>query len=169
MTTYHMLTAIQELNRNGFYHGDVHIGNLIWTGSKMFIIDFNTIGNVRQQLEQAAVIRERIEKTLPPNWREYYDYSPFQEANKIESAISNGIRSDYQKMFVNQHGFRTVDNDKYNGYDNRTNGRDRFELLTNSIDTIIDEVLIYGDNEYRLNVIDLIIDEYNRIDSLSFS
>jgi serine/threonine protein kinase len=46
MTLYHALAAIKTLHDHGYYHGDLHANNFLWTGETVYIIDFEKSGSI---------------------------------------------------------------------------------------------------------------------------
>lgn len=67
-TTLYALQVINELHRSGFYHGDLHLGNLIWTGEKMYVIDFETMDAIDYN---CSMLRQHI---INNKIRSDYDY-----------------------------------------------------------------------------------------------
>lgn len=147
MTLYHQILVIDEFHKHGYGHGDIHNGNLIWTGDKMYIIDFDRIVDV-------DAIRDRL-RTLDIDDNEYQ-----QLRNKLIV-----LCIDYSTIF------NMGDIDKirpYNTFRNDSRGMERCQLLSKivqsfpceEIDSRTDEYVIYDD------YISTVLREYERMDRL---
>lgn len=49
MTTLHALQVIRDLHNAGYYHGDLHLNNLMWTGENMWLIDLDSVGLINYE------------------------------------------------------------------------------------------------------------------------
>ena len=86
VTVIHALRIIRELHNHDFYHGDLHLANLIWTGEKMYLIDFETMGTIDYEcsMNKQHRINQKIrndydhilnhkwiDNTVDDNWKRY--------------------------------------------------------------------------------------------------
>jgi serine/threonine protein kinase len=48
MTVHLALIAVKEFHNSGYYHGDMHLNNFVWTGEKLYIIDFDKLTKINK-------------------------------------------------------------------------------------------------------------------------
>lgn len=149
MTIYHALILIKEFHDHGYYHGDLHPNNLIWTGDRMYLIDFATVGNINDKLRQIETLS-------------------YQEALDLKYELQDKLCTDYKLVFSSGNLSRLRN---YHRYQNIHYGYDRYEMLTDFIHHFPCEHIDYSSNIYITHnqYIDRVLQEYQHIDNLEFS
>lgn len=146
---HNVLRIIQELHQAGFYHGDLHLGNLIWNGEKLYLIDMETMGDLTDMRSEDE--RRTDVRTVPNHW---------SECTTSEHYLIHQLRRDYRTIRMNNHN---------TNWKNDDNGLERYQLLSEFSDSIpcegVDKNGEYvTDDEY----VSRVIEEYHRIDQLIF-
>lgn len=133
MTIYHALKVVQQFHNYGFYHGDLHLSNLIWTGDKMYLIDFDRIGNYEHELLELNKQESEINESLPEDWLDIFDYDPFEEIEKKKRKLNLMFCDDYSQILSrSQFGRLGI----YQKFANTNKGYERFIMLINFSKTI---------------------------------
>lgn len=165
MMIYQILVVIRDLHRSGFYHGDLHLGNLILSSERMYLIDFGSAGStdgMRDECDRRTDIRE-----LARNW---FHLRLLEQLNDEERIIKN-IRDDYSVIFDLEELVKTdnKDGDKtdYKDSDQWDPYLERYQLLLDIMDDspcegVDDNGNYVTDNDY----IELVLNEYRRLDQL---
>lgn len=166
MTIYHALKAIQQFHNYGYYHGDLHLNNLVWTGEKMYIIDFDKIGNYDKKLLELDEKEIEVAKYLPENWENQLDYDPFQEIDDEKRDLKNSFCDDYSYILSTAQ-FSRLGN--YHEFTNINKGYERFIMLIKYSKSIDCESMNYETRIYQTHsdYIGHILMKYNEIDKLS--
>lgn len=148
-----LLRIVQRLHNNGFYHDDIHSLNvMVTTCDDVYLIDFSKSGDLssmRSDLERRTDVRVRS------------DY--YQDLDTEGRAIV-GLVDDYiQSIFM-------FDDMKDSKYSNVNHGLERYLLLQQFSENLeCEEFDQDGNYVTYLDYGRLIIDEYDRLNDLSFS
>lgn len=147
---YQVLLLVQELHQAGFYHGDLHSNNLIWDTKKMWLIDFDSAGELHVT---------RSTTVLPDNWHETRDYS---ELTPEEQDIVN-LREELLTIFDSDEIYVLIGDEENEGDIDLQRCLELCEFVVSTPCENLDQDGKYvTDSEY----IRRIIEEYHRIDSI---
>lgn len=168
-TLYHVIKLIDKFHQLGITHGDLHLNNFIWTGDKMYIIDFDKIVDVERRMieleDELINIKEQEPQGLTLEEQEVdEEYSEYlNDIFKIEMKIydlKGSYCDDYSYALSSVNHTRLGD---YNSFVNINNGYERFKLLESYYQNSKCSNKIKS-NDYS----EMILAEYNRIDKLKF-
>lgn len=165
MTVYHALKVVQQFHNYGYYHGDLHLNNFLWTGEKMYIIDFDKIGNYENKLLELDQKQLEIAESLPENWENELDYNPLEEIDDQKARLKDKFCDDYSYILSTSQFSRLG---KYNEFTNINKGYERFIMLIKYLKSINCESMNYETRIYQTyhNYINNILINYNEIDKL---
>ena len=91
-TIYHFIIAIRDFHMNGYIHGDIHAGNIMWTGDGVKFID---ISHTIEYEVKKQIIREGIE-LMEKDFAEEDSYEDYKEDFEIESTV---LWDEFYSMF----------------------------------------------------------------------
>lgn len=149
MTVYHALKAIEEFHNYGYIHGDLHLNNFVWSGDKMWLIDFDKMIDVPNKLKELENDRTKLKYSNDHDLLSKIDDQIF-DLNK-----GYGFCEDYVNILSTSPFSRLGD---YRSFNNFNNGYERYILLID-----------YQRNNKCRNYNDfskIILKEYNIIDNM---
>jgi tRNA A-37 threonylcarbamoyl transferase component Bud32 len=150
LTLYHALKSIEQFHNAGYTHGDLHINNFIWTGDRIYIIDFDKITNVSQRLIELEYQKKELK----------YD----DEIDEIDEEIDK-----LKSYFCDDYSY-ILSRDRvrnrlgcYEKFNNINKGYERYMMLidfSKSKSNVCNSKITYQSYAKK------ILAEYNRIDKL---
>lgn len=153
LTLYHALKSIDEFHNTGYTHGDLHVNNFIWTGDKIYIIDFDKIVNVSQRLIELEDEKKDLES------KNDYDDELFYEIEEEIYTLKERFCDDYSYILSNDRVKSKLGD--YELFDNINKGYERYMMLIDfsKRDVCNNKIThqLYSNK---------ILMEYNRIDKL---
>jgi predicted Ser/Thr protein kinase len=194
LTLFHVLKAIKEFQSIGIAHRDANSGNFIWTGDKLYIIDFDRIIQVKLEIEnrlRKLEIRNRnmdlILNFVIRNQDPFYYDLPFEILDEIQDIKEqylqgrsikdifddgneeiNRLKQEYcfDYMMIYYSLKRIVD-DTTESWSNSNMGLERISLLHHDKENFLCEKINPTTREYQSvdDYYDQILHRYLEIDS----
>lgn len=126
MTLYHAIKVIEDFHNLGYLHGDLHLNNFVWSGDKMWLIDFDKMINVPRRIEELEDKRIKLEKELPSDYLDVYDYDPFDDIRGELYGLKHKFCEDYVGILTTSQFSRLGD---YNSFENINHGQEKYMML----------------------------------------
>jgi len=158
MTVYHAIKVIEEFHILQYFHGDLHLNNFVWSGDKMWLIDFDKMINIPRRIEELEDERIKIEEQLPSDYLDVYDYDPFDDIEGELYDLKNKFCEDYVGILTTSQ-FSRLGNHK--SFDNINHGYEKYMMLMKYYNKCRD----YNTHDEFSD--DLLI-QYNLIDKMNF-
>lgn len=173
LTIYHALKTIRELHINGLVHKDLHPNNYLWTGVKLYVIDFETLTSTTEKIKQLERERDAIARSLPENWQEleeYEDYEvdPIEHHNDEILKLKRGFCSDFRSLFGERFNSILEITNSQSPFANFNHGKEKFEIFK---EYTLSSLCERYDRENYVSHVDYynnLIQEYNRLDDMIF-
>lgn len=158
ITVYHALKVIGEFHGYEYFHGDLHPNNFVWSGDKIWLIDFDKMINIPKRKKELENERIKIQEQLPSNYLEIYDYDPVDEIDSELYDLKYKFCEDYVGILTTSQLSRLGN---YKLFDNINHGYERYMLL-------IDNYKKCRDYNEHNEFFDYILIQYNLIDKMIF-
>lgn len=131
----HIIKSIQQLHIGGFYHGDIHLSNMLWSSKvdMIYFIDLDKCGEINHA-EVNHIDQHRINNNIRNNYNHILNFDAIDLLLNDEWSDYNGGRSKYQRLCTISKTIPCEGIDKSGTYVDRNEYANRLISAYKSID-----------------------------------